>query len=93
MIICRRDHQCGVCQENQNQAHLVRQLETGTRLGLVLFTALKSNRMVNLCKEDGWLHLDEIEWPTERLQNGVMVKFKEAPRKVNFKVVTIDGDI
>jgi len=64
------------------------------RLGLVFFTTLKSNRMVSLSKEGGWIHLDEIEWTTERLQNGVMVKLKEVPFKVQlFKVVATDGDI
>lgn len=64
------------------------------RLGLVFFTTLKSNRMVSLSKEAGWIHLDEIEWTTERLQNGVLVKLKEIPFKVQlFKVVATDGDI
>jgi len=64
------------------------------RLGLVFFTTLKSNRMVSLSKEDGWIHLNEIEWTTERLQNGVLVKLKEVPFKVQlFKVVATDGDI
>ena len=64
------------------------------RLGLVFFTTLKSNRMVSLSIEGGWIHLDEIEWTTERLQNGVLVKLKEVPFKVQlFKVVATDGDI
>jgi hypothetical protein len=50
--------------------------------------------MVSLSKESGWIHLDEIEWTAERLQNGVMVKLKEVPFKVRlFKVVATDGDI
>jgi len=69
MIICRRDHQCGVCQENQNQAHLVRQLETGTRLGLVLFPTLKSNRMVSLSKEDGLLAATCLAFPEGQYQD------------------------
>ncbi len=64
------------------------------RLGLTFFTTLKSNRMVSLSKEGGWIHLDEIEWTAERLKNGVMVKLKEVPFKVQlFKVVATDGNI
>ena len=64
------------------------------RLGLTFFTTLKSNRMVSLSKEGGWMHLDEIEWTLERLQNGVLVKLKEVPFKVRlFKVVATNGDV
>lgn len=64
------------------------------RLGLVFFTTLKSNRMVSLSKEAGYIHLDEIEWAPEQLQNGLMVKLKEVPFKVRlFKVVATNGDI
>ena len=64
------------------------------RLGLTFFTTLKSNRMVSLSKESGWVHLDDVDWTTERLQNGVMVKLKEVPFKVRlFKVVATNGDI
>ena len=64
------------------------------RLDLTFFTTLKSNRMVSLSKEDGWIHLDEIDWTEERLQNGMMVKLKEVPFKVRlFKVVATNGDI
>jgi hypothetical protein len=44
------------------------------RLGLTFFTILKSNRIISLSKESGWIHLDDIDWTEERLQNGVMVK-------------------
>ena len=58
------------------------------RLGLIFFTTLKSNRMVSLSKEAGWIHLDEVEWTPERLKNGVRVKLKEVPFKVQlFKLV------
>ena len=58
------------------------------RLGLIFFTTLKSNRMVSLSKAGGWIHMDEIEWKSERLKNGVLVKLKEVPFKVQlFKVV------
>lgn len=64
------------------------------RLGLIFFTTLKSNRMVSLSKEGGYIHLDEIEWTPEQLENGLMVKLKEVPFKVRlFKVVATNGDI
>ena len=64
------------------------------RLGLIFFTTLKSNRMVSLSKEAGWIHLDEVEWTPERLKNGVRVKLKEVPFKVQlFKVVATNGNI
>jgi len=64
------------------------------RLGLTFFTTLKSNRMVSLSKEGGWIHLEDIDWTKERLQNGMMVKLKEVPFKVRlFKVVATNGDI
>jgi hypothetical protein len=64
------------------------------RLGLTFFTTLKSNRMVSLSKAGGWIHLEEIAWTLERLRNGIMIKLKEVPFKVQlFKVVATDGDI
>ena len=61
---------------------------------LIFFTTLKSNRMVSLSKEGGYIHLDEIEWAPEQLQNGMMVKLKEVPFNVRlFKVVATNGDI
>jgi len=64
------------------------------RLGLTFFTTLKSNRMVSLSKDSGWSHLDDIEWTAERLTNGVRVKLKVVPFKVQlFKVVATDGNI
>lgn len=64
------------------------------RLGLTFFTTLKSNRMVSLSKEEGYIHLEQIEWTSERLNNGLMVKLKEVPFKVRlFKVVATNGDI
>ena len=69
-------------------------LKLAHRLGLTFFTTLKSNRMVSLSKEGGWIHLNEIDWTVERLANGVIVKLKEVPFKVRlFKVVATDGDI
>jgi hypothetical protein len=64
------------------------------RLGLTFFTTLKSNRMVSLSKEAGYIHLDQIKWTPEQLENGLMVKLKEVPFKVRlFKVVATNGDI
>jgi hypothetical protein len=64
------------------------------RLGLIFFTTLKENRLVSLSKEEGYIHLDQIEWTPERLQNGVVVKLKEVPFKVRlFKLVATNGDI
>jgi len=64
------------------------------RLGLTFFTTLKSNRMVSLSKEAGYIHLDQIEWTPECLENGLLVKLKEVPFKVRlFKVVATNGDI
>jgi len=60
----------------------------------VFFTTLKSNRLVSLSKEQGYIHLDEIEWTPERLTQGVIVKLKEVPFKVRlFKLVATNGDI
>jgi len=60
----------------------------------IFYTTLKSNRMVSLNKEDGYVHLDAIEWTPERLQTGVVVKLKKVPFKVKlFKLVAPDGDI
>lgn len=64
------------------------------RLGLSFFTTLKANRLVSLTKETGYVHLNEIEWTLERLQNGVSVKLKEVPFPVRlFKLVATNGDI
>jgi len=64
------------------------------RLGLIFFTTLKENRLVSLSKEEGYIHLDQIEWTPERLHNGVSVKLKEVPFKVRlFKLVATNGDI
>lgn len=64
------------------------------RLGLTFFTTLKSNRMVSLSKEGGYIHLEQVTWTAEQLANGQMVKLKEVPFKVRlFKVVATNGDI
>jgi hypothetical protein len=64
------------------------------RLHLIFFTTLKENRLVSLNKEDGYIHLDQIDWTPDRLQNGVRVKLKEVPFHVQlFKLVATNGDI
>jgi SRSO17 transposase len=64
------------------------------RLGLVFFTTLKENRLVSLSKAVGYIHLDQIDWTPDRLQNGVQVKLKEVPFQVQlFKLVAPNGDI
>ena len=63
-------------------------------LGMVFFTTLKSNRVVSLSKEEGYIHLDEIDWTDERLKQGVSIKLKKVPFRVQlFKVVAPNGDI
>lgn len=58
------------------------------------FTTLKSNRLVSLSKEQGYIHLEELEWTPDRRAQGVIVKLKEVPFKVRlFKLVAPDGDI
>ncbi len=67
------------------------------RLGRCFVTTLKSNRLVSLSKEQGYIHLPEVEWTPERLQHlqhGVLVKLKELPFLVRlFKIVAPNGDI
>jgi len=47
-----------------------------------------------LSKEEGYVHLDEIEWTAERMEKGVIVKLKKVPFKVKlFKLVAKNGDI
>jgi hypothetical protein len=64
------------------------------RRKLTFFTTLKSNRLVSLSKEEGYGHLEEVEWTPTRLTSGVLVKLKEVPFTVRlFKLVAPDGDI
>ncbi len=64
------------------------------RLNLVFFTTLKENRLVSLSPEEGYIHLDQIDWTPEQLENGLLVKLKEVPFKVRlFKLVATNGDI
>lgn len=60
----------------------------------IFYTTLKSNRLVSLSKEAGYIHLQDIEWTPERLSNGIPVKLKEVPFLVKlFKLVATNGDI
>ena len=64
------------------------------RLDKYFVTTLKENRLVSLSKEQGYIHLQQIEWTDEQIQHGIMTKLKEVPFKVQlFKVVTTNGDI
>lgn len=64
------------------------------RSGRTFFTTLKANRLVSVSKEDGYKHLQDIEWTEDRLQHGVMVKLKKVPFLVRlFKIVAPNGDI
>jgi len=64
------------------------------RRNRIFFTTLKSNRLVSLYKEQGYIHLEEIEWTADRVAHGVVVKLKEVPFKVRlFKLVAPNGDI
>src|SRR5260221_6764373 len=63
-------------------------------LNMVFFVPLKDNRLVSLSREQGYIHLQDIDWTPDRLQNGVMVKLKEVPFKVRlFKIVSTNRDI
>ena len=63
------------------------------RLGKFFVTTLKENRLVSLGQEQGYIHLQQIEWTPEQLQYGITVKLKEVPFKVQlFKVVATNGD-
>jgi len=58
------------------------------------FTTLKSNRLVSVSKEQGYVHLEDLEWTPAPLTYGVLVKLKEVPFTVRlFKLVAPDGDI
>lgn len=57
-------------------------------------TTLKSNRLVSLSPETGYVHLQDLEWSETQLTDGQMVKLKEVPFLVRlFKMVAKDGDI
>src|SRR5215211_5468772 len=64
------------------------------RQNRIFYTTLKSNRLVSLSKEEGYIHLDAITWTPDQLRTGISVKLKEVPFRVMlFKVVATNGDI
>ena len=64
------------------------------RLGLYFVTTLKSNRLVSLTAEGGYIHLQDVVWTADQLERGLSVKLKELPfRVLLFKVVASNGDI
>lgn len=64
------------------------------RLNLTFYTTLKSNRLVTLDAGDSWLHLDEIAWNAQTIQDGIMVRLSKIPFAVKlFKLVATNGDI
>jgi hypothetical protein len=64
------------------------------RQGRIFYTTLKSNRLVSITKEEGYIHLQDIDWTPERLKTGISVKLKEVPFLVKlFKLVAKNGDI
>lgn len=64
------------------------------RQNRIFFTTLKSNRLVSLTKEGGYIHLQEIIWTPENLCMGIIVKLKEVPFHVKlFKLVATNGDV
>jgi hypothetical protein len=63
-------------------------------LKMTFYTTLKSNRLVSPSKDEGYIHLDDIDWTPERLKAGVSVKLKKVPFEVKlFKLVATNGDI
>ena len=64
------------------------------RKGRIFYTTLKSNRLISITKEEGYIHLQDIDWTFERLKTGISVKLKDVPFLVKlFKIVATDGDI
>lgn len=60
----------------------------------IFFTPLKDTRLVSLSKEEGYVHLDAVEWTPERLSAGVVVKLKQGPFMVRlFTRGAPDGDL
>lgn len=64
------------------------------RISKFFVTTLKENRLVSLSKEQGYIHLQQIEWTPEQLLEGITVKLKKVPFKVQlFKIVATNGGI
>src|SRR5260221_1234767 len=63
-------------------------------LQMVFVAPIKDNRLVSLSKEGGYIHVQDIDWTSQRLKHGLSVKLKELPFRVRlFKVVATNGDI
>ena len=63
-------------------------------LKMIFVAPIKDNRLVSLSKAEGYSHVQDIDWTSERLEQGVSVKLKELPIRVQlFKVVAPNGDI
>jgi hypothetical protein len=63
-------------------------------LDMVFVAPIKDNRLVSLSKEQGYIHIQDIDWTPYRLAHGVTVKLKELPFQVRlFKIVATNGDI
>ena len=64
------------------------------RMGLVFVSQLKSNRLVSLTKEGGYVHMQDLDWNQEAMKYGISVKLKELPFRVQlYKVAAPNGDI
>ena len=58
------------------------------------YTTLKTNRMVSLSKDTGYVHLETITWTPQQVQHGITVHLKEIPFPVQlFKIAAPDGSI
>jgi len=64
------------------------------RSGWTFYTTLKSNRKVSLSKETGYQDLEEIQWTTDSLRSGQLVRIREVPFWLKlFKLVDTEGNI
>ena len=79
----------------------VENLKLLVKLGLFFVTTLKSNRLVSVWRDTkdtkdtkGYVHLEELEWTPQALEEGIEIKLKELPFAVRlFKIVAPNGDI
>jgi len=72
----------------------VENLKLVHRSGWTFYTNLKSNRKVSISKETGYQDLTEIEWTSEQLISGQLVRIKEVPFWLKlFKLVDTNGNI
>jgi len=64
------------------------------RSGWTFYTNLKSNRKVSITKETGYQDLAELQWSSEELISGKLVRIKEVPFWLRlFKLVDTEGNI